>query len=459
MKSRQLVLRSEALLRRGASTVDSRQLASGHFHLLLGLLLAALVASCATTLSITEQDVFPLDPREGLPGSFPSEVAKGWKELLAGNAGRAEADFEAAAREEPRLAADIGRVEAMVLSGRAKDTLPICERLLSGSEPTAPLLVACAEAQAGLGDPVSAYPLYRQALIRAPGRPRLVARAEEVRFAARDRLVEAAREAAEAQDWNEARAQIARALELAPESPAVRRSAGDLENEAGDKERALRLYREAIDLGANDLETAEKAGDLALELKDYPVAVSIFDGLAAQDPRFAPNAESARLNFRVANWPAPEREAAQSARLTRAGAATLLWWMYPEIREARVSSGVIATDALSRRDSRAITRAVALGLLDVDRETHRVNPDAHLGPVSAARLLLRLLVLVSPPDRELTCLGESRRPPRAASEALAVAEGCGLLPELDSGGVSGPVFTKALDRVRALATGSEAAEE
>ncbi|HYT31896.1 MAG TPA: hypothetical protein VEO37_04825 [Thermoanaerobaculia bacterium] len=441
------------------STVDSRQLASVRFHLFLGLLLASLVASCTTVPIITEQEVFPLDPREGLTGPFPSAVAKGWQDLLAGNAGRAESEFEAAAREEPKLAADIGRVEAMVLSDRAADARLICEKLLSGPEPTPPLLVACAEARVRLGDPVSAYALYREALLRAPGRPRLVARAEEVRSSARDRLVETSREAAEAQDWNEARAEISRALELAPESAAVRRSAGDLENAAGDKERALRLYREAIDLGANDPETAEKAGDLALELKDYPVAVSIFDALAAQDSRFAPHAENARLTFRVANWPAPEREAAQSARLTRAGAATLLWWMYPEIREMRVSGGVIASDALSRRDSRAITRAVALGLLEVDRETHRVNPGARLAPASAARLLLRLLVLVSPPDQELTCLGESRRPPRAASEALAVAEGCGLLPELDSGGVSGPVFTKALDRVRALAAGSEAAEE
>jgi tetratricopeptide (TPR) repeat protein len=440
------------------STVDSRQLASVLFRFFLGLLLAALAASCAT-VPITELEVFPLDPREGLTGPFPSAVAKGWQDLLKGNAGRAEVEFEAAAREEPRLAADIGRVEAMVLSDRAGDARLICEKLLSGSEPTPPLLVACAEAHARMGDPVSAYPLYREALVRAPGRPRLVARAEEVRSSARDRLVEAAREAAQAQDWNESRAEISRALELAPESPAVRRSAGDLENAAGDKERALLLYREAIDLGANDPETAEEAGDLALELGDYPVAVSIFDALAAQDSRFAPHAENARLTFRVANWPAPEREAAQSARLTRAGAATLLWWMYPEIREMRVSGGVIASDALSRRDSRAITRAVALGLLDVDRETHRVNPGARLAPASAARLLLRLLVLVSPPDQELTCLGHSRRPPRAASEALAVAEGCGLLPELDAGGVSGPVFTKALDRVRALAAGSETADE
>ncbi|HTD53054.1 MAG TPA: hypothetical protein VK780_08515, partial [Thermoanaerobaculia bacterium] len=181
------------------STVDSRQLVSGRLHLFLGLFLAALV-SCAT-VSITERDVFPLDPREGLTGPFPSDVAKGWKALLEGSAGRAEAEFEAAARVEPRLAAAIGRVEAMVLSGRARDALPICEKLLFGVEPTAPLLVACAEAWSRLGDPVSAYPLYREALIRAPGRPRLVARAEEVRASARDRLVEAAREAAEIEDW------------------------------------------------------------------------------------------------------------------------------------------------------------------------------------------------------------------------------------------------------------------
>jgi len=420
--------------------------------------LASLVA-CATT-AVTGRDSFPLDPREGLTGPFPSGVEKGWEALQEGMPERAEAEFEAATRETPRMAADIGRVEAIVLGERVQSALPICKKLLSAGEPTAPLLVACAEAEARSGDPVAAYPLYRRALVRVPGRPRLAGRAEELRSSARDRLVEAAREAAAAKKWKESRAEIARALELAPESPAVRAAAGDIEEAAGEREKALQRYREAIDLGSKDPDTAEKAGDLALALKDYAVAVSLFETLAAEDPRFAPRAEEARIAFRIANWPAYEREVAQSAKLTRAGAATLVWWMFPEIREARVSNGVIASDALSRRDSRAITRAVALGLLDVDRETHRVNPAAHLGTVSAARLLLRLLVLVAPSDRDLPCLGESRRPPRAASEAVAVAQSCGLLPEEDSGGVSGPVFTKALDGVRALASsGSEPAEE
>lgn len=188
---------------------------------------------------------------------------------------------------------------------------------------------------------------------------------------------------------------------------------------------------------------------------EVSVAVSVFDSLAKQDPAFLPRAEEARLAFRVANWPSEERGAARAPRLTRAAAATLVWWMYPEIRDARVEKGVIASDALSRRDSRALLRAATLGLLDVDRETHRLNPDARLTNAAAARLLLRLLLVVTPANREIPCLGESRRVPRAASGALSAAQDCGLLAESDISGVSGPLFTRALDHVRALASSEQ----
>ena len=417
------------------------------------------LAFCSSTAPIGSSDRFPLDPRDGLTGPFPSGVEKGWKALLEGDASRAQAAFEAARAEKPRLAADIGRVEAIVLEGRPKAAVPLCEELLPTGDPTRTLLVACGEARARSGDPVGGYGLYRRALARAADQPGLKARAEELRTAARDQLLGEARAAVGAKKWKEARSEIARALEIAPESPAVHAAAGDVEKAAGEKEKAFRRYREAVDLGGKDPEFAEKAADLALDLGDLAVAASIFDELAKENPRFAPRAEEARLAFRVANWPAPEREAARAQRLTRAGAATLVWWMYPEIREARVASGVIASDAVSRKDSRAVTRSVALGLLDVDRETHRVNPDAHLTAVAAARLLLRLLVVVTPVNRDVPCLPESRRPPRAAAEAIEAARSCDLLPETESSGVSGPVFTRALDRVRALASSSDETAE
>jgi tetratricopeptide (TPR) repeat protein len=442
------------------STIDSRQSSSRLLRFVSGLATLLALVSCATAPRVTGRDRFPLDPREDLAGPFPSGVEKGWKALLEGDAVRAETAFETARGEKPRQAGDIGRVEATVLAGRPKAALPLCEELLSAGEPTPALLVACGEARARSGDSAGGYALYRRALARVTGRPGLKVREEELRAAASEQLVDAGRKAAAEKKWKEARAELARALEITPEDPAPHAAAGDVEAAAGEKQKAFRRYREALDLGSKDPAVAEKAGDLALEVGEHGLAVSLFDALAKDNSRFAPRAEEARLTFRVANWPATEREAARSPRLTRAGAATLVWWMYPEIREARVVNGVIASDAVSRKDSRAVTRAVALGLLDVDRETHRANPDAHMTAAATARFLLRLLVVVTPVTRELPCLGETRRPPRGAAQAIEAAQGCGLLPENNSPLVSGPVFTRALDRIRAVASsGGEAADE
>ncbi len=418
-----------------------------------------MLVGCATVSRTGGSDHFPLDPRDELTGTFPSAVEKGWKALLEGDPARAAAAFGGAGSEKRRLAADIGEVEALVLADRVPDALPICDRLLAVGEPSSPLLVACGEARARSGNPVAGLTLYRRALARVPGRAGLVARAEELRIAARDALIASARDSAARERWKEARSDLTRALEIAPESAAVHAAAGDVDAASGDKEKALRRYEEALGLGAKDPEIVERTADLALELGEVETAVALFDGLAREDSRFAPRAEEARLAFRVANWPAPERRAARAAKLTRAAAATLVWWMYPEIREARVANGVIASDAVARRDSRALTRAVALGLLDVDRDTHESNPDAPLTMPAAARLLLRLLIVVTPSNRDVPCLGQLRRAPRAAAEALEAARRCDLLASADSAVVSGPAFTRALDQVRSLASASETSDE
>jgi tetratricopeptide (TPR) repeat protein len=446
-------------MRRRASTLARRRPGVWNRCLLLGLAAAVSAGGCVTAARAGRSDHFPLDPRDELTGPFPSGVEKGWKALLDGDPVRAEAAFEAALSEKSELAAEIGRVEALVIADRSQDALPACDRLLSAGEPTSPLLVACGEARARSGNPAAALTLYRRALARGPGRSGLTERAEELRIAARDDLVASARASAATERWKEARSDVTRALEVAPESGMVHAVAGDIDAASGEKEKALRRYREAMDLGVRDPDMVAKAADLALELGELEMAVSLFDGLARDDARFAPRAEEARLAFRVANWPGPERRAARAQKLTRAAAATLVWWMYPEIREARVANGVIASDAVSRRDSRALTRAVALGLLDVDRETHEAFPDAVLTAPAAARFLLRLLIVVTPANRDVPCLGQLHRAPRAAGEALEAAHRCGLLDSTGGSSVSGSTFTQSLDRVRSLASAGEASDE
>jgi hypothetical protein len=153
--------------------------------LVLGVLFAVACSSVPPPRPVVRSDQFPLDPREELAGPFPEETLRGCAALSEGNAAAAEAAFAAAiSRGGPRLAAEIGRIEAVVLEGRATETLPACEKLLGAGDPTLPLLVARGEAHSvRRRDPGLA--LYRRALARggtgpastplggiAPGQPR-----------------------------------------------------------------------------------------------------------------------------------------------------------------------------------------------------------------------------------------------------------------------------------------------
>jgi len=429
------------------------------FTLLSLFVLALLHSGCVSTSGrVGPRDSFPLDPREELVGPFPAEMASGWRALLAGDTAEAEEEFERARLQASGLAAEIGLVETWVLGKKPERAAKACVSLLKSGEPTLPLLVACGEAWAARSEPSDALALYEQAVARAPQRKGLRARASELRASARGELVREAKASAEKADWEAARSRIVRAIELDGKSVELRALAGDIESAAGFGEKALERYREAIDLGAKDVTLREKAAVLALEVSDHALAVSLFDELAREEPRFRERAEQARLLFRVANWPAPEREAASSTRLTRAEAARLVWWMIPEVREAVVASGVIASDVVSRRDSRALERALSLGLLDVDPRTHRANPDAALTLAAGSRLLLRLVALLSTSSLPPACYGDVL--PRSGVEAARVASSCVLIDDREGAGpsppvLSGPEFTRALDRVRVLASEEE----
>jgi hypothetical protein len=132
--------------------------------------------------------------------------------------------------------------------------------------------------------------------------------------------------------------------------------------------------------------------------------------------------------------------------------------MFPEVREALVTEGVVAIDVLERRDSRPVMRAVSLGLLDVDPDTHRARPDAPLSRAVAAQLMVRLMGLLRGPGSGPACLQGSPGPWRGGADAIRLAARCGLLSESGGPLVSGPEFTGGLDRLRSLLPAGEGHE-
>jgi tetratricopeptide (TPR) repeat protein len=412
------------------------------------MLLAA--GRCASVPPAGPRDHFPLDPREGLPGPFAESIGEGWKALAAGDASGALRDFELEPSGPSHSAAGIGEIEALVMLGRSVEVLGRCAGVAEQTDATLPLLVACGEAETRAGSAATAYELYALAATRAgAARPGFSERAQKLlREATEAVLADAARESA-AGRYAAARADVARALAWNPRSASVLAQAAQVECAAGEKERALQYDREALSLGGLDEKDREAAGRLALELGDDTLAVSVFDALAAEDPKYAEDAAAARLAFRISNWPEAERQAARARRVTRSGAAGLVWWMFPEVREARVAGAAVATDALERKDSRPMIRAVSLGLLDVDPDTHRARPDAALTRAAAAQLMLRLAGILAPGSGP-ACLQGSPGPWRGAADAIRLAARCGLLSESGGSQVSGPELTRGLDRLRTL---------
>ncbi|MFY9550437.1 MAG: hypothetical protein WAU32_04745, partial [Thermoanaerobaculia bacterium] len=118
-------------------------------RLFLSAALAACAGACASVPSAAAaRDRFPLDPREGLAGPFEAAIEKGWRALLARDTARAEKDFARARSRPSRRAAAIGRIEALVMSGRSSDALTLCAEALGEPDVTVPLLSACGEARA-----------------------------------------------------------------------------------------------------------------------------------------------------------------------------------------------------------------------------------------------------------------------------------------------------------------------
>jgi hypothetical protein len=130
--------------------------------------------------------------------------------------------------------------------------------------------------------------------------------------------------------------------------------------------------------------------------------------------------------------------------------------MFPVVREAKVTSSVVASDVLERRDSRAVMRAVSLSLLDVDRYTHRARPDLPLYRAAAARMMLGLARILRGREQPPECLKGETGPVRSGSDAIRVAAGCGLLSESGGPVMSGAEFTRGLDRLRSLFRAGEA---
>ncbi len=391
------------------------------------------------------------DPLIGAPPPAPSEKDRDrlLRSVAAARAGDAASAQRAlgglgsgdAAPPALRLAALYARLAA----GPADDVVAELKGLTERHPTWLAPVEALADAALARGEPRIALERYRAALALAPDDRRLREREARVH----DGLVAQRRTEGEAalaaNDLAAVRKSALALLELEPKGPLGYQLLSRAALAAGKVEDAYTAAHQALARAPADVGWKAFTAELAMKTGRFAEAVEMYDALAAGDRRFEREADDARLEFRIQNMPDLPRRAAQSAKLTRGQFAVLLWWVVPEVRQAQApTSADVAVDAVDRPDQGPLTRAIALGVLTVNRETHHVGPETAVTRTELGALVHRLAVLLAR-DRPLpACLAPD-------SPAVPQLVECGILPETGSRNVTGREALRGIERAARLA--------
>jgi tetratricopeptide (TPR) repeat protein len=349
--------------------------------------------------------------RKGGPAPAPLALAAVYVELAAGNAEEARTSLAALTAAHPAwIAAVEADADLAAMEGRSPDAL---ER-------------------------------YRKLALLAPRDQRARERVEILRAqVATERRLEA-ETALGSGDLDAARRAAHSLLQLEPSSPSGLVLLARAAAAGGRNDDAWTWAKEARKRAPSDPAVAAFAAETAAKAGRWADAASLYEGLAATDPTFVSKAEEARIEFKVQNLPKAARLAAESARLTRAQLATLLWWTVPEFRDAVVPPGAeIAVDVVDRSDRGPLATAIGLGFFAVSAETHRVGADWSVSRGEIAAALRRVALLAGRGRQPRGCLAPEPPVPALLSE-------CGILSDTPSRIVTGREALRALEKAARL---------
>ena len=387
------------------------------------LLAAALVAAACTppdkpapVVTPTGGDRFLVDPRVGYTGTIPPALDQkfetAWRWAVAGDEAEAQRRLAEILRTDPGFApAALAAAAIDIRAGRYDAARGVIAEALEQNPNWTAARVYEAEIAYRERHTRAAYDLYT-ALAADTNAPDFVPeRIEELRGAIFNELFAAAQTAPDAE-----------AVRLLRE--ALTLNAGSLEARIllAQKLVAQRQFDAArteldpvLDTAADRAEVQEMLAEIDAGRGRYQEAIVRYDRLARRtnDDRYERRLEEIKVEWGAANMPPHYRAALDSASVTRADLATLLYWTVPQVRFAQnLPTPPIAIDIENVAGREEVIRAIALGLYDVDPVTRRVGPYRNVTAARLASHLARVLALRGaacargiPSDRVLTACG------------------------------------------------------
>jgi tetratricopeptide (TPR) repeat protein len=298
---------------------------------------------------------------QGTPGFYPAEAASGWVALARKDPKSALTHFDRAVeRQADYVSALIGRGQA--LAGLARES----------------------EAAASL----------EAALAAAPQMTDLRRQIDVLKFRGAERDIEAARQAARANRFDEARRAYETAITNSPESAFLYRELAALERQARQDGAALEHFRKAIDLDPSDASSMAQIGELLESRGDLEAALKSYDGALAIEPGPALSArrDALRAKIEFARMPDEYRAIVATPQITRAQLAALIgirlgpWLQTMPAADAGVMTDVRGTWAETW--IMAVTRAAVME----PYANHTFQPRSIVHRVDMAPIASRLIV-------------------------------------------------------------------
>lgn len=390
----------------------------------------------------------------------------------------------AAAAEDPKTATRYARAVRSLNEGRAAEAEKQLEELLARDPSYGPALLLLArfaiergdlarardlvERAAGSGGDYLAAEIYRAEIALAEGN-RAAALAAYSRIAADP----AATEEMKARHADLRRQSFDALFARAMSEPAaasivsLREALGLVESEAarillarrlletGAHEESMRELEPLLARGAaeND-EVQEILAEIDVRRGRYEEAIFRLDRLArrSSDPRFDTRLAEVKRLWSEANMPPQYHRALETAAITRADFAVLLFWKVSPVRFARVGQPPIAVDIEDVPGREELVRAMALGLFPVDPVTRSVGPYRVVTANSFSRLVARLFTLRG----ALPACASGVQEPNDVLRGQKMLAACGVdVAPLATGDapVSGRYASRVLEKLDALVAG------
>jgi tetratricopeptide (TPR) repeat protein len=298
---------------------------------------------------------------QGTPDFYPAETTSGWVAIAKKDPKNALTHFDhVLERQSAYISALIGKGQALVALERDGEAAVALEAALAAD----------------------------------PAMTDLRRQIDVLKFRGAERQIAAARQAARANRFDEARRAYETAITNSPESAFLYRELAALERQAQEGDAALGHYRKALELDPSDASSMAQIGELLESRGELEAALQSYDNALAIEPgpALTTRRDALRAKIELARMPEEYRAIADAPQITRAQLAALIGIrLAPWLRTMPAADAGVITDVRGTWAETwimAVTRAAVME----PYANHTFQPGTIVRRVDLAPIASRLIV-------------------------------------------------------------------